>query len=60
METPPKDTNKKQVCTIRIMFQVDADEEAIDCKKKVEAALGDNTEARFEFGLMTMPSRPMG
>lgn len=54
------DKVNQQVCTIRIMFQVDTDEEAIECKKKVEVALGDNSEARIEFGLMAMPSRPMG
>lgn len=47
---------KKEICSIRIMFPVENDEQAIDCKKKVEAVLVDIPETQVHFTLMSSPS----
>ena len=44
---------KKEICTIRIMFPVDSDEQAIEYKKKIAAVLAAIPEAQIQFGLMT-------
>jgi len=49
---------KKQLCSIGIMFPVESDEQAIDYKKKVEAALADNPEARIQFSIISSPPNP--
>lgn len=48
-------TQSKQVCTIRIMFAVDTDEQAIEYKKKITNVLSDIPQARIEFSLMSRP-----
>lgn len=48
---------KKQLCTIRIMFAVDSDEEAIDYKKKIESALADKGDSQMQFTLMPAPAQ---
>ena len=47
----------KQVCSIRIMFPVDTDEQAIEYKKKIGEILADIPNARIEFSLSYIPSR---
>ncbi|GAH68189.1 unnamed protein product, partial [marine sediment metagenome] len=37
--------DKKEVCSIRIMFPIDTDEQAIDYKKKITAMLSEIPEA---------------
>jgi len=49
---------KQEVCTIRIMFPVNSDEDAIECKKKIAAVLADNPEAITEFSIRAMPPMP--
>lgn len=44
-----------QVCSIRIMFPVESDEQAIDYKKKINTILSDIPQARIEFSLMSRP-----
>ncbi|GAI52396.1 unnamed protein product, partial [marine sediment metagenome] len=46
----------KQVCSIRIMFPVETDEQAIEYKKKIGDVLADISNARIEFALTTAPS----
>lgn len=48
------DKAKKQVCTIRILFPVDTDEQAIGIKKKIAEALADIPEANIDFGIRSM------
>lgn len=48
-----------QVCSIRIMFPVDTDEQAIAYKKKLGDVLADIPQARIEFTLMPLPARPI-
>jgi hypothetical protein len=45
-------TINKQVCSIRIMFQVDTDEKAFDCKKKIATLFTDNPDVHITFSLM--------
>lgn len=60
-------TNGKQtitgseICSIRIMFPVQSDEQAIDYKKKITALLAEIPDAQIQFSLSTMPSKaPIG
>jgi len=48
----------QQICSIRIGFPVDSDEQAISYKQKITAILVDIPQARIEFGLSSMPIRP--
>lgn len=55
MADPEQKPQVKQVCTIRIMFPVDTDEQAIAYKKKINDVLADIAQARIEFSLMSRP-----
>jgi len=48
---------KKEICTLRIMFPVDTDEQAIEYKKKISLILSEIPEAQIQFGLTSMPNR---
>jgi len=48
VQSPPK-----QLCTIRIGFPVDTDEQAIEYKKKIAAVLAEIPDAQIQFSLMT-------
>lgn len=48
----------KELCTIRIAFPVESDEQAIEYKKKLGRVLADIQQARIEFSITTLPSRP--
>lgn len=50
---------KQEICTIRIMFPVQSDQQAIDCKKKIKEILSDVPEVNVQFSLMDLPSRPI-
>jgi len=52
---PPKETSNQEICSIRIMFPVVSDEQAIEYKKKITALLSEIPEAQIQFGLNTMP-----
>lgn len=52
-QSPPK-----QLCTIRIGFPVDSDEQAIEYKKKISDVLAPIPQARIDFGLIPVPPRP--
>ncbi len=51
------DNDKKEICTIRIMFPVESDEKAIEYKKKIALLLSEIPDAQIQFGLMTPPQR---
>jgi len=51
---------KKELCTIRIMFPVESDEKAIEYKKKMAAILAEVPDAQIQFGLVTPPKQPNG
>ena len=48
-----------QICSIRIGFPVETDEQAIEYKKKISNILTDMPQVRIEFSLSSMPQRPI-
>jgi len=52
--------NKKpvepEICTIRIVFPVESDEQAIEFKKKIKALLADIPDSAIQFAIMSRPS----
>lgn len=52
------DNDKKDICTIRIIFPVESDEKAIDAKKKIVEVLSDIEGVQIHFALMPTPARP--
>jgi len=55
------DQDKKEMCTIRIMFPVTSDDEAIDYKKKIAEVLSNNPDAQLHFALVpAIPKSPQG
>lgn len=55
------DTTKSpamQLCSIRIGFAVESDEQAIDYKKKIAAVLSNLNSVRISFDLTTAPPMP--
>jgi len=49
-----------QICSIRIMFGVENDEQAIAVKKQIEVVIKDVKTPRFEFTLNPIPTIPKG
>lgn len=49
---------KKEICSIRIMFPVESDEQAIEYKKKITSLLVEIPTAQIQFSLMQPPSTP--
>lgn len=61
MPEPTDNNTVKEVCTIRIVFPVKSDEQALSVKASISALLADIPEAQLHFGLMPMPSNiPLG
>lgn len=52
------DNEKKELCTIRIVFPVESDEKAIEYKRKIAAILADIPEAQSHFSIVPLPTRP--
>lgn len=53
--------SKPEICTIRIMFPVESDEQAIAYKHKISDVLKDNPDAQVHFALVPTPTgRPIG
>jgi len=48
---------KQEICTIRIMFPVKDDEQAIEYKKKIAALVTEIPESNMQFVLMDTPKR---
>ncbi len=53
--SPPQ---PKDICTIRIAFPVESDEQAIEYKKRLSAILSDIPDAQLHFSLMPVPVQP--
>ena len=52
---------QKQLCTIRILFPVDSDDQAVEYKKKISGLIAEIPDAQIQFTLMTQPrSLPSG
>ena len=56
MTTPQPEKSNQEICTIRIMFPIESDEQAIEYKKKIAAILSEIPDAQIQFSIMTMPS----
>lgn len=49
------DNDKKELCTIRIMFPVESDNQAMGVKKQITSTLSDIEGVQIQFTLMGMP-----
>jgi len=56
MDENEQKKQRTQVCSIRIMFPVDTDEQAIAYKKKIGEVLADIPQSRIEFSLSSVPN----
>jgi len=55
MAKPPE----QEICSIRIMFPVQSDEQAIEYKKKITAILSEIPDVQIQFSLMSgRPTTP--
>lgn len=52
------DNDTPEVCSIRIMFPVQSDEQAIEYKKKIAAILSDVPDVQVHFSISTFTTRP--
>lgn len=60
-ETNPAPLPKQEICSIRIMFPVVSDEQALEKKKQVAALLADIPDVVIQFSLTASPkSMPLG
>ena len=50
------DPIQKQVCSIRLVFPVNDDEEAISYKKKILEVIAAIPDVQLQFTLMNMPA----
>ena len=55
MNAENNNTVMQEICSIRIGFPVDSDEQAISYKKKISEVLSDIPTARIEFNLTSVP-----
>lgn len=46
----------QELCSIRIMFPVESDEQAIGLKRKIDALLAEVSDAQIQFSLANMPT----
>lgn len=53
MDESQKTTPPKEICSIRIAFPVDTDEQAIEYKKKISDILGNIPDVQIHFSLMS-------
>jgi len=57
--TPQTNPTPKEVCSMRIVFPVTSDEQAIEYKKKITSLLSEIPDAAIQFSLMSgRPSMP--
>jgi len=47
----------KDICTIRVVFPVESDEQAIEVKRKIKEVVKDDPDAQIHFALMPTPPR---
>ncbi len=55
MENENKPPTVQEICTIRIAFPVETDEQAIEYKKKIGEILSPIPNAHIEFNLTSVP-----
>lgn len=49
--------SNQEICSIRIMFPVISDEQAIEYKRKITSMLAEIPDANIQFTLNTMPKK---
>lgn len=47
------DKDKNEICTIRIVFPVESDEQALEYKRKIDEVLADSKDAQLHFSIMS-------
>lgn len=52
------DNDKKELCSIRVMFPVASDEDAIKAKHKLQEALADIPDVNIQFSISNIALRP--
>lgn len=52
------ESEQKEICTIRIMFPVGSDEQAIEAKKRIADTLKDIEGVQTHFAISPPPTRP--
>lgn len=57
MVEPEQKPQPQEICSMRIMFAVSSDEQAISYKKKINEVLADIPNVRIEFNLSSSPVR---
>lgn len=60
MDEEKQEPVPQEICTIRIMFPVVTDQQALDCKQTISKAMGGIPNVRIDFNIMSMPPRPTG
>ena len=51
------DNEPKELCTIRVVFTVTSDDQALTAKRKIKEATSDIEDAQIQFSLMDMPAQ---
>jgi len=59
-ETTKNPLPKQEACTIRIVFPVESDEQAIGFKKKIDTLLADIPDSIIQFSIMSRPTGGQG
>lgn len=57
-QRPTQGNLDKEICSIRIMFPVSSDEQAIAYKKKITDMLVEIPDSQINFSISTLPSSP--
>jgi len=55
-ETTKNPLPKQEICTIRIVFPVESDEQAIGFKRKIDSLLADINDSVIQFSIMSRPT----
>ncbi|GAH50722.1 unnamed protein product [marine sediment metagenome] len=50
----------KEICSIRIAFPIDSDDQAIEYKKKIGDVLSPISNVQIQFSIMSVPTRMPG
>ena len=58
MTNTKQKTTDSEICSIRIVFPVDSDEQAIEYKKKIAEVLSEIPDAQINFSLMSGMVQP--
>ena len=57
--SPSPEKMASEICSIRIMFPVNSDEEALAVKKKITEAVSNIPDVHTNFSISTLPPKPL-